>query len=441
MLWATSRWFSIAATSYSDVAHLYNRIGFGAGHADIVALQALDWPTLVERVLDTSAATSPSAGVPTFPDGNGSWRNLVEMIWFWLERCRTSHAPLVEKMVLFWHGHLTSSSAKVHDKEWLFDQNQLFRTHGLGSFEQLLQRASVQPAMLRYLDNNRNSAGRPNDNFARELMELFTLGVGNYTEDDVAESARAWTGHSIDKHTGAYRFIPEAHDWGNKTFFGDTRNWDGPNIIDHIVNGPKSDTVARFIATKLWSFLAYPDPEAAVIDSVASAFRSSGMEIRALVRAILLHPQFRSTRAKQGLIRSPIEYVVAVMRATGLDAPTVHPEWALKSMGQQPFYPPNVSGWKQNEYWVNSAATWAKARFASYVRWKLFHNDELANSNDLSPHAAVDAALTRFNLIDPSASTRNALIEYVVHERAHTRWGERAGLLMLPMLTPEIQVA
>ncbi len=430
---------SSIATSYLDVAHLLSRTGFGGMHNDILALRALEWPDLVEHVLDTSNATPPSVGVPDLSDN--SWRNYVDMVWFWLERCRTSHAPLVEKMTLFWHGHLCSSLAKVHRKPWLFDQNQLFRTHGLGNLEDLLQRATVQPAMLRYLDNDENVAGRPNDNLARELMELFTLGVGNYSEDDVLASARAWTGHLIDDDTGAYRFTPEAHDWGTKTFFGSSRDWDGPQILDHIVNGPKRDTVARFIGAKLWSFLAYPDPEPEVVDTVAAAFVASGMNIRSLVRAILLHPGFRSTRARQGLVRSPIEYVVAAMRVTGLSCEQARPEWTVGDMGQAPFYPPNVSGWRQNGYWINESSAWAKARFAGYLRWQLYKRGDLEGVRDLSPEAAATAALDHFGLTVPSDRTRAVLAEYVRNERRHNRWSDRSGLLMLPLLTPEFQMA
>ncbi|MEM8922738.1 MAG: DUF1800 domain-containing protein [Actinomycetota bacterium] len=431
---------SCIATSYADVAHLLSRTGFGGMHADILALRAHDWPDLVERVLDTSAAIPAHVGAPALDNGR-HYRNWVDMTWFWLDRCRTSHTPIVEKMVLFWHGHLCTSLDKVFKHHWLFDQHQLFRTNGLGNFEDLVQRVAVQPAMLAYLDNDQNKAGRPNDNFARELMELFTLGVGNYSEDDVLESARAWTGHSIDRDTGAYRFYPTQHDWNNKTFFGDTRNWDGPHIIDHIINGPKQATVARFIATKLWSFLAYPKPESAVVDVIAADFAASGMEIKALLRSILLHPQFRSTKAKQGLVRSPIEYVVAAMRASGLSCSEAHPEWVLGSMGQKPFYPPNVSGWKQNGYWINEASAWAKGRFASGIRWDLYKRGDLTGVSDLSPEAAATAALDHFGIAVPSAHTRAVLAEFVRYEREHNRWADRAGLLMLPLLTPEFQMA
>ncbi len=408
--------------------------------ADIDALTAFDWPDLVEQVLDTSGATPPSVGAPSLDESQGFYRNFVDMTWFWLERCRTSHAPLVEKMVLFWHGHLCTSMDKVFNRRWVFDQNQLFRSHGLGNFEELVQRVSVQPAMLAYLDNDRNVAGSPNENFSREVMELFTLGVGNYTESDVTESARAWTGHILND-AGAYAFTPEAHDWGAKTFFGDTRNWDGPMVLDHIINGPKKNTVARFIATKLWSFLAYPNPEPGVVDVIAAAFANSGMEIKPLIRAILLHPQFRSDRARNGLIRSPIEYVVAAMRISGLPCEVAHPEWTLRPMGQQPFYPPNVSGWKQNNYWVNSSALWAKSKFAGNVRWRLYDQNKLDDSSSKTPAQAADAALGLYGITNPSAATRNALINYVTDERANTSWAERSGLLLLPLLTPEFQMA
>lgn len=391
-------------------------------------------------MLDTSAAEPASNGVPDLNPDRGYYQNYVDMTWFWLDRCRTSQAPLVEKMVLFWHGHLCSAVGKVIDRSAMFDQNQLFRTHGLGNLADLVNRAAVQPAMITYLDNDRNVAGSPNENFARELMELFTLGVGHYSEQDVQASARAWTGHGLnsDDH---YQFNPHAHDWGEKTFFGVTKNWDGPMIIDHIIGGPKKQDVARFIGAKLWSFLAYPNPEPAVVEQVATEFVGSGMEIRSLVRAILMHPEFRSQRAMSGLMRTPIEYVVAAMQATNLACSDAHPEWNLRQMGQEPFNPPNVAGWKPNEYWITPTSVWAKGRFAGYVRWRLYNRDELADSADKSPPDAAEAALALFGIENASAATKNALIQYVNNERQSNQWAERVGLLMLPMMSPEFQLA
>jgi len=432
------------ATSRSDITHLYNRAGFGIHPNDVGPLTSLSWPALVDRILDTSSAPPASAGVPAIDRNadprSGGWERYVAITQFWMERCRTAPAPIVEKMVLFWHGHLCTGVSKVFHHYDLLQQNQLFRTQGLGSFEVLVQKTSVQAAMLRYLDNDRNVAGRPNENFARELMELFTLGVGNYSEADVIAAAKAWTGHGLNK-SRRYEFDSAAHDWSQKTFFGSTRNWDGPQIIDHIINGPKKAVVARFIATKLWTFFAYPNPESSVIDSIATAFVNGGMMMRPVLRAIFLHPQFRSAKAKSGLVRSPIEWAVAAMRMSGVDSATAHPEWQLGDMGQAPFNPPNVAGWKSNDYWLTSSAVWAKGRFASTIRWEMFHRGDLENIRNQAPAQAARTALAHFGIENPTTNTVNTLTRYVESERRSNNWADRAGLLWLPMLTPEFQLA
>lgn len=218
-------------TPFADVAHLLSRVGFGGLPAEINALTPLDWPDVVDAVLDTSSAPPINQGLPNLDPSRSWWDRYVDMTHFWLERCRTSPAPLPEKMVLFWHGHLCSGLQKVGNHQLMFDQNQLFRSHGLGDLENLLQMMAVQPAMLEYLDNDTNVVGSPNENFARELMELFTLGVGHYTEDDVQAAARAWTGHGVHRDTDQYIFTSEDHDYGQKTFMGVSANWNGPDII------------------------------------------------------------------------------------------------------------------------------------------------------------------------------------------------------------------
>ncbi|MFV0257197.1 MAG: DUF1800 family protein [Acidimicrobiales bacterium] len=438
----------VIATSPADVAHLLSRAGFGGLPAEIAELQALDWPDLVEHVLDPSRAAPADVGVPTDLDGErrGYWETYVDLVWFWLERCRTSASPLVEKMVLFWHGHLCSSVDKVYRRDLMLDQNQLFRAHGLGSFEELIQQMSVQPAMLIYLDNDQNVAGAPNENFARELMELFTLGVGNYSEADVQAAARAWTGFGLVDES-RFNFDPDAHDATDKTFFGATGNWSGPDIVEQIIFGPKQDVVTRFIATKAWSFFAYPNPEPEVVDDIAGAFASSDMDITAMLRAVFNHPGFRSEHARTALVRSPIEFVVWAMRTTGLDCARAHPEWTLEQMGQAPYRPPTVAGWKQNGYWISATALWAKSQFAGNVRWVLAdEEDALAWIGDYdappTPEAAVDAALDLFGITAPTTNTRDTLIRFVGRQQAAgEHWRARAGLLYLPMLTPEFQLA
>jgi uncharacterized protein (DUF1800 family) len=428
-------------TPAGDVAHLLRRAGFGASHARVAELAALDIRSIVERVLDTTAAPPviPPAAL-ALPDGN-RWEQWVAMTQWWLDRMRTTPAPIVEKVALFWHGHLCSALDKVESPQRMWAQLQLFRAQGMGSALDLVQATAIDPAMLRYLDNDTNVVGSPNENFARELMELFTLGVNQYSQADVVAAARAWTGHGRDRRTGEYRFDARAHDHGQKTVFGTTKAWDGPEIIQEIFTGRKATVSARFLASKLWSFLAYPDPEPAVLDAIVPPYVKSGFEVEALLRAIFLQPAFYSTKAKRGLVRSPIEYMVAAMRGAELGASVAHPEWWCEAMGQVPYSPPNVSGWRPNGYWISSSATWAKVGFANHLRWKANETDLLKGIERLSPAESVKAVLRQFGVDNAGPQTKRALEAYVQRERATDRWAERPNLIMLVLLSPEMQLA
>ena len=437
--------------SYVNAAHLFRRAGFGALHEEIEIFKHWPWADLVDMVLDTSRAAAPPP-LPDLSDGLGYYQRYVTMTHYWLDLARrpVDQAPIIEKMVLFWHGLLCSSLEKTHNHRIMMDQNHLFRTDGLGSYHTLLHRVSIGSAMVLYLDNNRNVAGKPNENFSRELMELFVTGIGHYTEDDVKESPRAWTGHGVDDNDN-YRFDGGAHDWGNKTFMGQTGNFDGPDIIN-ILLGQRRNEHARFMCHRLWSFFAYPvSLDAQVVTDIMATY-TVGLNIRDTLRAIFLHSQFRSDQAKQGLIRSPIEYVVASMRHTSTDCSEARPEWFLPGMGQRPFDPPNVSGWRQNTYWVSAAAAWSKMHLASHLRWKAYNRDDIIDTNEITdytpltfrftPEQSVDKALWNYKFGDVNAHSRQKLIDYVASERASDhRWTERAGLLMLTLLLPEMQMA
>ena len=436
-------------SAFEDIDHLLRRAAFGGTGPEIAALMQLDYAAAVDAVLDTSAAPDPAAGVPDLSPGRGGWNKYVDMVWYWLDRARTSPTPIVEKMVLFWHGHLCSSLDKVYDHQILFNQLQLFRYYGLGNVPELVRLVSLDPAMLRYLDNDRNVVGDPNENFARELMELFTLGVGNYSEDDVRESARAWTGHGVNDDENAYVFYPEDHDNGNKTFMGVTQNWDGPQIISHIFNsGTTQATCARFFAAKVFSFFAYPveadtadGATSAMLNELASAFIASNFSMHALVRAVLLRPEFRSQTARLGLVRSPIDFCVAGMRRTGLPCSEAHPEWVLPGMGHAPYRPPNVAGWKYNDYWISPTTTWAKRSFANRLRWAGVDAGLLADSEEREVADAVEQAFLLFGLYNVSEATRTSMQNFLTNVRATDRWAERAGLILLTPLTPEFQLA
>ncbi len=217
-------------------------------------------------------------------------------------------------------------------------------------------------------------------------MELFTLGVDQYSQADVVSSARAWTGHNtLDGDREQYHFYPDRHDTGLKTFMGVTQNWDGPDIIDFILG---SDTThktiaAKFIAAKMWSFFAYPDPEPDVVTSLANSFLGNDLSIHDLVRAIFMHPNFVSPKAMNGLVRTPAEWVAACMRVAGITAEDANPQWYMDDMGQQLFEPPNVSGWRPNEYWLTTSRLWARANWGRGLVWK---NNDVQNRLERDYH-------------------------------------------------------
>ncbi len=432
----------MAVLTFNDAAHLLRRSGFAAHYATIDSMVGMTREAAADRVLNLTGAPSPTAGLPNLDKSRDSWPKYQEMVWFWADRAATSPTPIVEKITLFWHGLLPTSLHKVFHHQQLMDQNTLYRTKGMGPILDLYQAMAVQPAMLRYLDNADNVASAPNENFARELMELFLLGTNNgYTEADVRSSALAWSGHILDATDEYYVFDASKHHNAPTTFMGVNKVWNGPEIIAHLISGPKQVAVSRFLANKLWSFFAYPHPSSGVVDTIAAAMRSGGMRTDAALRAIFTHPDFYGTAAKQGLVRSPFEFIVAAMSHTGTPANVAHPEWYGSDMGQAVFHPPNVSGWRSNGYWISSAAAWSKHQFANHLRWKLEKTDLLRDVKSLEPRVAAEQALAQFGIYQPSPRTLDSLTQFVRAERSARGWGERVGLCFLPILTPDFQVA
>ena len=329
----------------------------------------------------------------------------------------------------------------------MYLQNALFRSMAAGNFRDLVQQMSIQPAMLIWLDNDPNTKNHPNENFARELMELFTLGVGNYTQDDVVAAARAWTGHNtLDGDRTQYHFYANRHDTGMKTFMGVTQNWDGPDIVNFLLHddATRKNIAARFIAKKMWSFFAYPSPDATIVTTIADAFLTADLSIAELVRAIFNHPAFLSDTAKQGLARSPVEWVVACMRAAALTAGDANPQWWMEDMGQQLFEPPNVSGWRPNEYWLTTSRLWTRANWTRYLIWRNGAGDTLNAITTMNVHDAVQYGFDQLGIDSPSSHTRSNLEAWLTAQRAdHNAWTNWSfiNLLTLLMLSPEMNLA
>ena len=439
----------MAVLNTDDAAHLLRRAGFGGTMAQIQALVGQDRATVVEAMLN--AAPEPSIA-PVGGVNANNWEQFMALTQWWYSRMLATAAPLVEKMTLFWHGHFCSAHDKVNDAVLLYRQNQTFRDNALGNFGALTHAVGRDPAMLLYLDNDPNVKGRQNENFARELWELFTLGVGNYTQDEVVASARAWTGHGVSegKGTPTYLYTDARHDHGTKTIFGVSADWDGDEVLDlTLTNGAKGLTLgvdrqvvaARFIARKLWAYFAYPNPDPSIVDGLASVFVSSGWDVKAVVRTILNHDAFYSSNAKQGLVRSPVEFMVACMKYSGISAGDAHPEWYAQQMGQQLFNPPDVSGWKSNSYWISAASFWAKANFVRNLTWKANTAKSLPDTKSLTVPMAVQALLDRFAVTNVTAATRGALESWLSAERAPKGWAEQPNLFTLVMLTPDFQLA
>lgn len=430
----------------TDVAHLLRRAGFGGTTAEISALTSTPWSEIVDGLLDFSGA--PADVEPGFlTEDIGDWEREYKLQHWWLDRMATSSTPLQEKLTLFWHGHFATANHKVTDMGLMYQQNRLFRSLAAGNFRDLVQQTSIQPAMLIWLDNDPNTKNRPNENFARELLELFTIGVNEYTQSDVVAAARAWSGHNtLDSDRTQYFFYANRHDNTDKTFMGVTQNWDGPDIVNFLLrdDATRMSIAARFMAAKLWSFFAYPDPETEVVDDLAAVFLANDFNVAELVRAIFNHSQFLSTKAKQGLVRSPVEWVVACMRATGLMAWDANPQWWMEDMGQQLFEPPNVSGWRPNGYWLATSRLWARANWSRYIIWRQNTGNMLSDSAGMTVSDAITYAFSEFGVIDISAHTRAKLEAWLTAQRADgPAWDNWSfiNLLTLVMLSPECNLA
>lgn len=435
-----------------QLAHLLRRTEYIARPARMAALSPLS-VTRANAVDDILNVTTPVA-IPAYIDhdidGEG-YNQWVYAVQWWMDRMVDSPKPMQERMAFFWHGHFCSSWDKVNSAAAMLEQNRLFRDSAFGNFRTIAQTMSKQPAMLFYLDNLDNVKSSPNQNFARELLELFTLGVvdqngqPNYTEADVTSAARAWTGHGIDWTTYLYKFWPGEHDGLMKTFMGQTRNWDGPDIINYILqeNLAKKMVACKFLTKKLWEQFAYQNPSQALIDELALVLYNNDFAIAPWVRAMLMHDEFYSVAAMQGLVRTPVDFVVNLFFYTGYRGANLNPQWYVEGMGQVPFNPPNVAGWKTNGYWVNTSVFGSRAEFASDVASRLRQNDANAVGKGRTPAEAVDFVAAMFG-VSLSTVSRNALIAFVNVQRQHEAyvgWWESTNLLTMVMMTPEFHVA
>jgi uncharacterized protein (DUF1800 family) len=370
----------------AEAAHLLRRAGFGGTPQEVdqfAALglsQAVDLLVDYERIPQTDAEYEPVRGVDRQAmrrrlreRGDDERREIrqrldrlnraqiEEMRAWWLRRMIVTPRPLEERMTLFWHGLFTSGQREVRNATMMWDQNALLRRHALGNFRALVTAISQDPAMLRYLDNANNRKQAPNENYARELLELFTLGAGNYSEQDIREAARALTGWTI--RDGQFAEVRRMHDAGEKKFLGRTGDFDGHDIIRITLEEPAA---ARHLARKLLVYFVRDDPAPADVAALAAVVRASDFDLRETMRVLLKSEMFYAPEARFSRIKSPVDLVVGTFRVLELPPNDMYAAVrAIRGMGQDLFQPPNVKGWDGGRKWINTATVFARYNFAS----------------------------------------------------------------------------
>jgi len=382
--------FNIRQWDRVRAAHLLNRAGFGGAPEDIDALHALGFErgvdSLVKGVDDSEQFPKPEWAQPLnrfalrmearelsqeerklkFDEIQKQDReHQMALIAWWLGRMRFTLNPAREKLTLFWHGHFATSAEKVKNPYMMWLQNETLRRLGMGSFADLTKAVARDPAMMVFLDTDRSRKLRPNENFARELMELFTLGIGNYSEEDIKEAARAFTGFKFNDADQTFRFAELQQDDGEKVFMGKRGKFVGDDIVDIIMAQPQC---ARFIVSKLWTFYAYENPESALVENLAADYRKSGYNTAALLRAIFQSSAFYGERAIRSQIKSPVQFVIALSR--GLDVglpPAPALSGIMRQLGQIPFLPPSVKGWDGGKAWITTASLLNRYNLANFA--------------------------------------------------------------------------
>ena len=394
----------------AQAAHLLERAGFGGTPTEVARLAALS-PVAAVRYLvrfdgappvtspafhhsgvfepgldpftpsrpattELAAAKGEALGVKVKAGGNRPIQPVVDTFFYWLRASRletdrvaywwahrmlTSPRPLQERMALFWHGHFATNEDKVRDYRKMLQQVELFQREGLGNFRSLLLDVARGPAMLAFLDAGVNVKGSPNENFAREIMELFTMGVGHYGEQDIREAARAFTGWN---YTGLeFQFNAAQHDDGEKAVLGTRGKLDGEQVIDLILAQP---VTAEYLATKIYRHFVRDDPSPELQQQLGAQLRGFDYEIAPFMEMLFLSRDFHAPQTVATRIKSPVELVISTYRKLGLDAIPGVPDFneTCEALGQRLLYPPTVAGWAYGRSWITPGLLLARGNFA-----------------------------------------------------------------------------
>ena len=371
-----------------EAAHLLSRAHYGYTAEELDQAVTAGLVATVERLLTAQPESEE------FQRAAGALRQTAlatgeigDLKIWWLYRMWASANPLAEKIALFWHNHFATSNDKVRSVAQMLAQNELIRAQGLGDFKKLLHGMSRDTAMLVWLDGNANRKRHPNENFAREIMELFALGVGNYTEKDIQEAARAFSGWHV--REGAFWFNTLQHDASSKTVFGKSGNFDGAAIVDLCLAQP---ACPRFLAMKLLKTLVCPEPTAAMIDSVAARIRLHDYAMTPVLRELLTSRMFFDDAHRGSVIKSPLDLVIGSLRSLAASVKWPPVSKLLANLGQDVLEPPSVKGWEGGRLWINSSSILLRTNFAT----------ELASTDQI--------ATLRGSILDAAAGSGESIV-------------------------------
>ena len=463
------------------MAHLMRRAGFGASRDELEQKVAQGYEAVVEELLHPGNANAmPDDVIRRYHSEMGEMRELNSAGAYWMYRMVTTDNQLEEKLALFWHGLFATGYAKLNQASALTNQINTFRRHSLGSFRTILVELSKDPAMIIWLDNHDNHRDDINENYGRELLELFSMGIGNYTEDDVKECARAFTGWTLgnaeymstrasrdsiwpySRINWHFNYREYDHDDGEKTFLGHTGNFNGDDIIDIIV---QQEATARFISTRLFQYFAADEVDEAgeaVIEEMMQSYFASDYEIRSVLRALFNSDYFKSEAARFARVKGPVELVVGAVRMAGTyQKPTFGADQLARQtmyMGQGIFQPPSVEGWHEGAEWIDSGALVERVNFVGQELGDPSHPgvksiiDRLAHHGNglLSPEEQVAGCADLIGPLELSEATSASIGEFASQQGdADLREGTRseaddqriANLLRLLTATREYQLA
>ena len=423
------------------IAHLIRRAGFGTTKFEIESLASVQYEKVVETLLSPPDTNSlPNDLIRRYHVDQSEMRLINSAAGNWIYKMVTTKAPLLEKMSLFWHGLFATGYSKVFHGQTMANQINMFRNYGMGSFSTLLLKLSKDPAMLYWLDNHDNHASEINENYGRELLELFSMSIGNYTENDVQECSRAFTGWTIQNaeymglraHSASiwpysliawqHEYNANDHDSGTKTFLGETGNFNGNDIIDIICKHPST---AEFISRRLYQFFVADKIDANgenLIKEMIDSYFESDYEIKAVLRCIFNSVHFKSEPVRYSRIKSPIELVIGTLKlAQEFEFPNINiidASRAIGYMGQQLLNPPSVEGWHEGLEWLDSGTLVERVNFASKY---------LGDSN----RPCVDTIVSEFRKQKIAGITVNEIVETCLNQLGYIYINESTKLNIL----------